>query len=389
MKSILPIDLIKDIKYFCRRQALNLLGKRDFYHNYKGPCSSDDSLILDEVNFSEEELICISEPHVSEKIPDEIKQRAGNFNLPQPYLFEVADAKLLGRYATGFTSNGDLITETAVPRFYGLEQSVSIRTLAQSTLPSLWLPNFDAAFSLVNPWVNNYFHWLIDCLPRLEGIEYYQEKKGYKLRIIIPPVPTSWQKDSLKMLGYPPENCICWNGTGVKVNRLIVPSFRRHSLSELSPAACRWLRERIISSLPPEHSRTSFSPKVIISRRKATGRRVLNEEELMKYLTPLGFVSYVLEELSFLEQVNLFAQAKVVVSPHGAGLVNMIFAHNLAVIELFSSPINPIFFTLSKALEFRYEFVECKTVSRKFNSKRNDMSVDISKLRSALERINA
>lgn len=351
--------------------------------------------------------------------------------MARPYVYEVDNARLIGDRATGFSSNGQLITETAVPSFYGLEQSTSTRALIKSAfiqntfiqkvstaspLSSVnSMPAIDEAFSLVNPWSHNYFHWLIDCLPRLEGSEHYQAQRQSQTNnqtphssnqnpsIIIPQHLSQWQADSLRLLGYLPDNCIRWNGKGATVNRLIVSSFRRTSLSVLSPAACQWLKNRIISAIQNEQtqakstpaisssyfsssfSSASLSPNVVISRRKATGRRLINEDEVMQLLAPVGFVAYTLEEMTFAEQVRLFAQAKTVISPHGAGLVNMIFSTNLRVIELFGSPINPIFFTLAKALKFEYACIPCQTISKKYNTKRNDILVDISKLKNAIE----
>lgn len=52
-------------------------------------------------------------------------------------------------------------------------------------------------------------------------------------------------------------------------------------------------------------------------------------------MSPLGFVAYTLEDMSFSDQVRLLSQAEMVVAAHGAGLTNIIFSQNLIVIELF------------------------------------------------------
>lgn len=63
-------------------------------------------------------------------------------------------------------------------------------------------------------------------------------------------------------------------------------------------------------------------------------RRVDNERAVIKTLSHQGFERVVLSELPFAAQVMLFAGAEAVVAPHGAGLVNMMFAEDLNVIEL-------------------------------------------------------
>jgi hypothetical protein len=51
-----------------------------------------------------------------------------------------------------------------------------------------------------------------------------------------------------------------------------------------------------------------------------------NETEVESGLKSYGFKTYLLEKMSLREQVILFAQAKIVIAPHGAGLTNLIFS---------------------------------------------------------------
>jgi len=251
---------------------------------------------------------------------------------------------------------------------------------------------------LVHPWNKIYFHWIADCLTRIEGLEAYQVQTGIKPALIIESNLASWQIDSLKLLGYEPDDCIPWHSSRVKVKKLIVPSFRRHwgyyntSYKSygpvVSPLACRWLRQRILSNLPDaESEQLSFSSKIFISRRKAVQWRIINEDEVIEALAPFGFVAYALEELSFSEQVRLFAQADMVVAPHGAGLTNMIFSENLALIELFGSYIPGFYIpgfalaNLSRGLGFRYGCLINQFHSQDSRQLHTNLIVDITKLR--------
>jgi capsular polysaccharide biosynthesis protein len=245
----------------------------------------------------------------------------------------------------------------------------------------------DTVHSLVNPWSNGYFHWIIDCLARLEGAEYYQQQTGIKPLLIIDSNPPKWKIESLRLLGYESDDCIPWNGSRLKVKRLVVPSFRRER-SIISPSACRWLRQRMLSNLPDVGSnKLSFSPRIYISRTKKTGRNVINEDEVLKALTTFGFVAYTLENMSFSDQVRLFSQAEIVVAPHGAGLTNTIFApQNLILIDLFGLYNNPSFFVIAKALGFHYGCLgPVGNKERNQSEKFNDFSVDIAQLRVLVE----
>lgn len=383
LKKHLPIDILKQIRQLTRQILILFLNQKIYQHSQQKTKENDSRL-----NFNAEETIKVENPCTLDKIPDEIQQRSGIFKINQPFIFELNNVELIGPYATGFSSEGDIIVETTIPSFYGLEQGISLRSLAVKQFTRSGTPKLDVATSLVNVWCHNYFHWLIDCLARLEGIEYYQKQIGTKPKLIISSRPTRWQQESLSLLGYPLRECFCWNSSRILVENLIVASFRRNSLTEISPTACRWLRQRILANLPTAaNSKFNFSPRVLISRRKATGRRVINEDELIQALAPFGFVAYTLEDMSFSDQVRLFSQAKVILGPHGAGLVNMIFSENLTVVELFGVPVNPIFYTLSQALDFKYGFIQCQSICKKFNSKRNDLIVDVSKLKNILTKM--
>lgn len=68
---------------------------------------------------------------------------------------------------------------------------------------------------------------------------------------------------------------------------------------------------------------------------RARMRRALNEHELAPLLDEYGFEVYNLEEMSMAEQIQLFRHGDMVISPHGAGLSNIVYCQpNTKVIEL-------------------------------------------------------
>ena len=66
--------------------------------------------------------------------------------------------------------------------------------------------------------------------------------------------------------------------------------------------------------------------------RKSRTRFMAGEDLLFEHLQMFGFEYVVFENLSPLEQIALMAQAEVMVSYHGAGFTNMLFAHPDAVV---------------------------------------------------------
>ena len=75
--------------------------------------------------------------------------------------------------------------------------------------------------------------------------------------------------------------------------------------------------------------------KLYIDRRRSPARKLVNEDDVASALAQRGFEAVVLEHLSFAAQAALFAEAKTLVAPHGAGLTNMLFSPpGATVIEL-------------------------------------------------------
>ena len=339
------------------------------------------------------ESISIPRPISVGLAPKSFQKKVGTWSIGGPWYAAVSGARLLGPTAVAYTPDNAIVGETVIPENYASRQAgVSLRSLCLSVLPSSRLPTIEAACSMVGPWSKGYFEWVVEFLPRLEALEFYRERSGGPPRIIVDSDPTPWQLESLELLGYPRDDLIVWNGLGARVGSLLVPSFPRRlsepgrSFSIVSPEALRWVRATILANLPAATGVDGGprAEKVAISRRYAAGRRVANEEEMMGLLSGLGFVTHVLEDLSFAEQVRLFEAARVVIAPHGAGLANVIFSDELSIIELYGSYFNSSFFTLAAGLGFRYGCLECEPV-RTIHPKRDDLRVDLDGLGRLLE----
>ena len=219
---------------------------------------------------------------------------------------------------------------------------------------------------------HNYFHWMVDVLPRLELLR----RSGVSWQEIdwiwINSVQQPFQRETLEILGVPASKILSSDRHPYIQARLVVPSFAGH-LGWLEPWALRFLRDKF---LPFGDRQTNSQPdrpldRIYISRASATHRRVLNEAEVMAQLQPLGFVSVALETLSFAEQVALFAQAKVIVAPHGGGLTNLLFCQPETVVVELASPhyLRHYFWAISQPLKLRHflltgEAIACEPIRR-------------------------
>ena len=82
----------------------------------------------------------------------------------------------------------------------------------------------------------------------------------------------------------------------------------------------------------------------------------MNEKEVFSVLEKYGFEMVKLSSLSFVEKIELFNTAEAIVSPHGAGLTNLIFCNpGTKVVELFTPTyLMPCFFIISNHMDLDY-----------------------------------
>jgi capsular polysaccharide biosynthesis protein/tetratricopeptide (TPR) repeat protein len=201
---------------------------------------------------------------------------------------------------------------------------------------------------------HNYFHWMIDVLPRLEllqrsGLNWHEMDQFW-----INAPRAAFQQDTLKALGIPlPKILSADDHPYIQADQLIVPAFSGH-LGWPEPWVLQFLRRQFL----PMAAAQSYPKRIYISRAQAHHRRLLNEAAVLERLQACGFVAVNLESMSFAEQVGLFAQAQVVIAPHGGGLTNLIFCQSgTQVIEFFApNYVRPYYWPISQHLKLQHYY---------------------------------
>jgi capsular polysaccharide biosynthesis protein len=228
--------------------------------------------------------------------------------------------------------------------------------------------------SLISLWSENYFHWMIDCLPRFAVLE----SVGLDhLPVIVPARPTAFHLASLRAVGVNPERTTPFLGEHDHLlpERLIWAS-PPAPVNFPSPFVVDWLRRQFrsaagIASPPPGASR-----RLLVSRGGV--RRLANEEELLRALEPLGFELVQPEQLTLPEQVRVFAEAQMIVGAHGAGLTNMVFSEPLPVLELFPPEhIAWHYYTLARAAGHDYWYAVGSDRGSARNPRFRDFEIDL------------
>ncbi|MBF0162626.1 MAG: DUF563 domain-containing protein [Magnetococcales bacterium] len=179
------------------------------------------------------------------------------------------------------------------------------------------------AILLSSPARTNYHHWMVETLPRLWCLTAVPALRDLPLIVRGPLQP--YQAQTLDALGITPERIRWFTGHLLQVETLIFPSFitpaNAHGSGSLQHVT--WLREVLMPAFGVE-VRSPPERLLYISRRNSY-RGFLNEEEIASQLRQRGFQIVCLEELTLREQITAFANARMVVMPHGAAGVNMLF----------------------------------------------------------------
>ncbi|MTV50383.1 DUF563 domain-containing protein [Heliobacillus mobilis] len=200
----------------------------------------------------------------------------------------------------------------------------------------------------------NYYHWMFDALPRYEILR----RSGFQAeKYIVSYFFLAFQKETLEILGISREAMIdARDEFQFQAERLLVPSFPG-SLFKIPKWVCQYLRDVFLPHVTMNQGKKDF--RIYVSRSKAAFRRLENEKALEDRLSSLGFERVDLETLPVLEQIRLFANANVVIAPHGAGLTNLVFCRpGTKVIELFGPKyINNVFWALSNQIELDYAYL--------------------------------
>lgn len=234
------------------------------------------------------------------------------------------------------------------------------------------LPKFRHGTALLLGAANsdNYFHWLLDSLPRWKLLQ-AAGWRDYDF-VLLHSQPRQFQDETLDWLGVPAAKRLrCSKNFVHQFERLVVPAMP-FPLEEVSAWACAWLR-----ALAPQ--KASGPEKIFLSRRGVGGRRLANETELQAALEARGFVSVQPEKLSVAEQAQFLSGARCVVAPHGAALTNLVFSPPGALlVELFHPQHkNRCYVNLAAACGHRYASLDGQAVPHA-DAERLEYAVDVS-----------
>ena len=161
-----------------------------------------------------------------------------------------------------------------------------------------------------------YYHELIESLLRV----WLARKVFGDIRILVPARRPKYIDEMLTLIGIAKDQ-ILYSDCPVRVKAgILIPRWSDCG-ENLKEDVCEF-RDYLVSRLPDG---CNGAAKLYISRVKSR-RSLPGEHEIEKVLADKGFKVAYFEEMSFVEQLKAVRSANIIVSPHGAGLSNIIVA---------------------------------------------------------------
>lgn len=194
---------------------------------------------------------------------------------------------------------------------------------------------------LLNKLSNNYYHWTTESLTRLAMFAEYSGDSYKDYDIVIAKDAPSFVKESLVQLFKIQENkIITWrNNEAGAIKKCILLScpFIRNEKTEMTNVYClplyKLLNTISLRNIPSVQNTPEY---LIISRANVNQRKLLGDEKIIQAFPSIPFKIIYTEEMSYAEQVTTFRNAKIIIAPHGAGLVNLVYVtKDPLVIEVF------------------------------------------------------
>lgn len=180
----------------------------------------------------------------------------------------------------------------------------------------------------------NYFHWLIEYLPKFLEIEAHGGLDGVPL-LIGDRMPFQHYEALFSMSNGDHPVVYLDNSMVASVETLYIPSFSTYVPDDfdsplwkagvVSKKHIDFLRARVLGALEASPQLPGKGKRIFVSRARNAGRSMTNEVAILAACKKAGFTVVYPELMSFLEQVACFHEAEVIMGPTGAAFANVVF----------------------------------------------------------------
>jgi glycosyltransferase involved in cell wall biosynthesis len=295
-------------------------------------CKQSNLIIYEE----NPEQVVLSRPEIiGESVPDLFE---GLVYCPQPYVSILEDAVITGGSSLVISHEGILLNDEMVD-FQGEEYGIKSPYVKFRHKDKVILSYQSRSHRKIKEGILiscdhdiNYFHWMIECLPKLMFIDEMEQFKDVPL--LLPKGLHDNLEKALEKVNVNDHRIIRIEpGVSFKVGRLIFPSALTRIVDRYKGKVAYdtdiVLSENWVSKVGNQlkgniTNETKPYRKIYLTRREGL-RAIKDSAEIELMLLRHQFEIIDIGGTSLEHQIELFAQAAVVIAPTGAALTNMLF----------------------------------------------------------------
>ena len=234
--------------------------------------------------------------------------------------------------------------------------------------------------------ISNYYHWLFDLLPK---IRLYSEVYNFsELDYLYAGSLQNFQAESLIPLGLDKIKIIdIANYRHIEADEIICTDhpnyyegFIENKSKEIPVWTVKWLKDTYLKYA----KKFECNKKIFIDRSSSHSKhcQFINYNEILGFLTKMGFSKYKTENLNFFEKIYLFNNANFIIGAHGAGFANLAFCKKgTKVIEVRpKNRTNSLYGRISEINNLDYSLITTNVID-KSEKIHGDIKLDLNELK--------
>jgi capsular polysaccharide biosynthesis protein len=264
--------------------------------------------------------ISVREIHPAEVVhlpstPFDQPTSVGELKAAPAFVFEIPNVNFWAHYGGAVVTADNALLADLSPEIWG---SANHPIFSRWHLPKSQLLNGRIAIGVTPEAEGNYYHWLLDLLPRVLLLKHAAQNFSNYDALLLNGSRANYERETLAALGVPDDKIrYVDSGDRFQIASAVFPSM---DTNVIAPWKIHSLRDLASSGKPNQPRR-----RLYLSRARAAVRRIVNEKEVSQVFRQHDFEILDAGTLSWREQADLFASAIMIVAPHGAALANMVF----------------------------------------------------------------
>lgn len=277
--------------------------------------------------------------------------------VPEFYTFTVKNGRCIVGSEEIFNKDGDVFGEINI-----LKENEQVGKFKSKLKNRKVLKGNICYLETKNSQNNNYCHFILEMLPRLQIISQSTSKPDF----YILPTQQDFHHEFYTLCGIDSKKILSFElGTVIEAENLITTTLLNNwdyiDYKGLRTTKKLWLPSWV-NLFYQKHFNfvdVKVDKLTFISRKKAKIRHLSNEDEIIDIIKKMGFEIYYLEDMSVLDKAKLFYSSKVLISIHGAGLGNLVFCNsNNHILEILSIDfLDNTFRMVSTIFKINYNFI--------------------------------